>query len=203
MTDVQFSRNFNWMIGECLKSNTQLDMKQYQMIWNFFKWCCDVQNCQIQWNLNIEYEYHHTSYETNKSHSEAEQQIEQWHPMMCISVSQHFLINTRTLICHYNSMSILFNKKAYLYTYSRNENWVSSYSETWSLFSCNIQPLNTKDWIEWMDFLKMRKIYSKIQLNVWDKVVCDWTTYIVDRTEHRDWTMRKFFKSFIIESNWN
>ena len=101
-------------------------------------------------------------------------------------------------------MSILFNKKATLYTYSRNQTTkIASYSQNWTLIACNIQPVSTKDWLEWTDFLKTRKIYSKIQLNVWDKLVCDWITYIVDRNEKRDWTMRKFFKSFIIESNWN
>ena len=99
-------------------------------------------------------------------------------------------------------MSILYNKKATLYTYSRNSNGVSSYWTTWTLFACNIQPVSTKDWIDWVDFLKTRKLYSDKQLNVWDKIVCDWITYIVERTEHRDWTKRKFFKSFIIESNW-
>lgn len=100
-------------------------------------------------------------------------------------------------------MWILYNKKATLYTYSRNEKWVSSYWENWTLFACNIQPVNTKDWLEWIDFLKTRKLYSDKQLNVWDKIICDWITYIVDRTEYRDWTKRKFFKSFIIQSNWN
>ena len=101
-------------------------------------------------------------------------------------------------------MWILYNKKATLYTYSRdNTTKVASYSSTWTLFACNIQPVSTKDWIEWTSLLKTRKLYSDKQLNVWDKIVCDWITYIVDSTQHRDWTRRKFFKSFIIESNWN
>ena len=101
-------------------------------------------------------------------------------------------------------MSILFNKKATLYQYTRDSiTKVSSYSETWTLFACNIQPLNTKDWFDWIDFLKTRKLYSRKEVKVWDKIVCDWITYIVDRTEHRDWLKREFFKSFITESNGN
>lgn len=101
-------------------------------------------------------------------------------------------------------MSILYNKTATLYTYSRNTTTkVASYSTTWTSFACNIQPVNTKDGIDWVDFLKTKKLYSDKQLNVWDKVVCDWITYIVERTEHRDGLKRKFFKSFINESNWN
>ena len=100
-------------------------------------------------------------------------------------------------------MSILYNKKASLYTYSRNQYNVASYSETWTLFACNIQPLSTRDWIEWTAMLKMKKMYSDKQVNVWDKIVIDWIAYIVDSVEHRDWTKRKFFKSFIVESNWN
>lgn len=100
-------------------------------------------------------------------------------------------------------MWILYNKKATLYKYSRNSYGVSSYWTTWTLFACNIQPVSTKDGLEGVDFLKSRKLYSDKQLNVWDKVVCDGITYIVERTEHRDWTKRKFFKSFITESNGN
>lgn len=100
-------------------------------------------------------------------------------------------------------MSILYNKKATLYTYSRNSNGVSSYWTTWTLFACNIQPVSTKDWIEWTALLKTRKMYSDIQVNVWDKINCDWITYIVDSIQHRDWIKRKYFKSFIIESNGN
>jgi hypothetical protein len=100
-------------------------------------------------------------------------------------------------------MSILYNKQATLYTYSRNEYWVASYSNEWTWFVCNIQPVSTKDWIEWTALLKTRKMYSDIQVNVWDKINCDWITYIVDSIQQRDWLRRKYFKSFITESNWN
>jgi len=100
-------------------------------------------------------------------------------------------------------MSILYNKKAYLYKYITNENMVSSYSETWILFACNIQPVSTKDWIVWEAFLKTKKVYSDKQVEVGDKVVCDSISYIVNSVEHRDWAKRKYYKSFIVESNWN
>ena len=106
MTDVQSSKSLNWMIGECLKSTIQLDFKQYQMIWNFLKWCCDVENYQTDWNLNIEFESHHTDFEMNQSHFEANREIEQCLLMIYISVSQHCLINIRTLICHYKINAI-------------------------------------------------------------------------------------------------
>lgn len=110
MTDVQFSRNCRWMTGECLKLNTQLDFKQYQMIWNCLKWWLRVQNCQIDWKLNIQSEFHHTSFEMNKSRSEANREIEhhQWVLMIYISVSQHCLTNTRTLICLCKRINVNF-----------------------------------------------------------------------------------------------
>lgn len=105
MTDVQYSRNWIWMTDEWLRLNTQHDTKQYQMIWNYLKWCCDVQSCQIQWNLNIEFDCLHTNYEMNKSLFEAKHstiEIHEWLLMIFVSASQHYWTNTRTLICHYN-----------------------------------------------------------------------------------------------------
>lgn len=125
MTDVQYSNNCRWMIGECLKSNTQLDFKQYQMIWNFLKWCCDVQNCQIQWKLNMVFDFHHTDFEMNKSRFEANLEAEhhQWHLMIYISVSQHCLINTRTLICQYkNDVNSIQQKSDSLYIFEKPNN---------------------------------------------------------------------------------
>lgn len=101
-------------------------------------------------------------------------------------------------------MWILYNKKAILYTYSRDEiTKVASYWGTWTIFACNIQPLSTKDSTEWKDLLKTRKMYSDKKVWVWDKVVVDEITYIVDSVEHRDGVKRKFYKSFIVESNGN
>lgn len=201
MTEEPFSRDWNWMIGVCSKLNTQLDTKRFQMIWNLWNKCLQAE-CD---KSTITNEFHLTDYEMNQSHSEANLEIElRCRQMTSISASRLCLINTKTLHCLYKKlMWILFNKKATLYTYSRNQNWVSSYWESWITFACNIQPVNTKDWIEWADFLKMRKLYSSKELNVGDKIVCDWITYIVDRMEHRDWLKREFYKSFIIESNWN
>jgi len=126
MTDVQFSRNCNWMTGECLKSNIQLDLKQYQMIWNCLKWWLRVQNCQTDWKLNIQSEFHHTSFEMNKSRFEANRQIiesNRWHQMIYVSVSQHCLTNTRTLICHYkrNDVNSLQQKSNIIYIFKKCE----------------------------------------------------------------------------------
>ena len=98
---------------------------------------------------------------------------------------------------------ILFNKKATLYKYTTDNKWVSSYWSTWTLFACAIQPVWEKDWFEWIDILRTKKMYSNKQVEVWDKVVCDWTIYIVDSVQLRDWLKRKYYKSFINESNGN
>lgn len=97
-------------------------------------------------------------------------------------------------------MWILYNKKATLYTYSRNLNNVASYSTTWTLFACAIQPVWIKDWIEWEMMFRTKKMYSDKKVNTWDKVVIDGVTYIVNNTQDRDWTKRRFCKSFIVES---
>lgn len=100
-------------------------------------------------------------------------------------------------------MSILYSKTATLYKYSTNENNVSSYSTTWASFACSIQPVGAKDWLEWIDFLKTRKMYSDKEVEVWDKIVADWVTYIVDSVLLWNGLRRKFYKSFIVESNGN
>lgn len=96
---------------------------------------------------------------------------------------------------------ILYNKKATLYKYTTNENWVSSYALTWVLFACAIQPVGEKDWFEWADMMKTKKMYCNKKVEVWDKVVIDWVNYIVSSSQLRDWTKRQFYKSFINESN--
>lgn len=98
---------------------------------------------------------------------------------------------------------ILLNKKATLYKYTTNSNNVSSYATTWVLFACAIQPVSTKDWFEWVDLLNTKKMYSNKKVEVWDKIVCDWITYIVNSVQHRDWVKREYYKSFINESNGN
>lgn len=124
MTDVQFSKIWRWMTDECLKLNTRLDIRQYQMIWNFLKWCCDVENYQTDWNLNIEFESHHTDFEMNKSHFEVKQRIEhhQWHLMIFISALQHFLTNTRTLICHCKKINVIQQKSDIIYIFEKRNN---------------------------------------------------------------------------------
>lgn len=98
---------------------------------------------------------------------------------------------------------ILYNKKATLYKYSKNQYWVSSYALTWTLFACAIQPVWEKDWLEWIDILKTKKMYCDKKIEVWDKVVIDWITYIVNSTQLWDGSRRQFYKSFINESNWD
>lgn len=97
---------------------------------------------------------------------------------------------------------ILFNKKATLYKYSRNQNNVSSYASEWTLFACAIQPVWVKDWLEWVDILRTRKMYSNKQVEVGDKVSIDWVIYIVNSVEHWDGKKREYYKSFINESSW-
>lgn len=99
---------------------------------------------------------------------------------------------------------ILLNKKATLYKYSRsNTTKVSTYGSDWITFACNIQPVSTKDWFEQATVMNTKKMYSTKQVEVWDKVVCDWITYIVDSVQYRDWTRDKYYKSFINMSNGN
>lgn len=97
---------------------------------------------------------------------------------------------------------ILYNKKATLYKYTRdNTTNVSSYNWTWTLFACAIQPVWVKDWLEWVDILRTRKMYCDKAVEVWDKVVIDWVSYIVNSVELWDGKKRKFYKSFINESS--
>ncbi len=98
---------------------------------------------------------------------------------------------------------ILFNKKAILYKYSRNTNNVSSYDADWTMFACAIQPVSTRDWFEQATVMNTKKMYSTKKVEVWDKVVCDWITYIIDSVQYRDWTRDKYYKSFINMSIWN
>jgi len=102
-------------------------------------------------------------------------------------------------------MWILYNKRATLYKYSRNATTgISDYSSTWIDFGCNIQPLSTKDWLEWWVMLKQKKMYCDYNnITVWDKVVVEWVSYIIENFEKRDGTKRRFNKAFISESEWS
>ena len=46
------------------------------------------------------------------------------------------------------------------------------------MFACAIQPVSTRDWFEQATVMNMKKMYSTKQVEVWDKVVCDWITYM-------------------------
>ena len=101
-------------------------------------------------------------------------------------------------------MGILFNKKWTLYKYTRdNTTNISSYSNNWITFACNIQPLSEKDWIEWGIMFKQKKMYCRYDnITVWDKVVIDWITYIIDSFQKRDGLKSKHNKAFISMSEW-
>ena len=102
-------------------------------------------------------------------------------------------------------MGILFNKKWTLYKYTRDAiTNISTYNENWITFACNIQPLSEKDWIEWWIMFKQKKMYCRYDnITVWDKVVIDWITYIVDSFQKWDWLKSKFNKAFISMSEWD
>lgn len=100
-------------------------------------------------------------------------------------------------------MSILYNKTATKYWYTTNQYNVSKYDSTWTVFQCAIQPVSTRDWIEWVALLETKKLYCDLQVQVWDKIVCNWKVYIVNSVQERDWLKRKYYKAFINESNWN
>ena len=99
-------------------------------------------------------------------------------------------------------MWILYNKKATLYKYTRDSSTgISTYNQVWTTFACNIQPINHKDWLEWGIMLKQKKLYcSCTNISVWDKVVIDWITYIVDFFQRWDWIKNRYNKAFISES---
>jgi len=100
-------------------------------------------------------------------------------------------------------MSILYSKTAVLHSYSENEFHVKTYDEEWVWFACAIQPVWTKDWIDWTAMFNTKKLYCDIKIDVWDKIVCEWITYIVNSVMLWNWIKRKYYKAFINESNWD
>ena len=99
---------------------------------------------------------------------------------------------------------ILYNKTATVYSYTKNQYWVSSYSTDWSQFKCNIQPMESAEWFDSSTVYKMKKLYcEKDWISVGDKIIADSITYIVKYIQKRDGTMRKFYKLIIQESEWN
>lgn len=98
-------------------------------------------------------------------------------------------------------MGILFNKKATIYKYTRdNTTKISSYTPG-SVFACNIQPVGVNDWFEQATVYKYKKLYTNYaNLKVGDKIVIDSRSYIVKQIEDRQGTKRTFYKVFISES---
>jgi len=97
-------------------------------------------------------------------------------------------------------MSILYNKTATSYRYTRNASMVSSYAEL-ATFVCNIQPVSVNDWFEGEMVYKMKKMYTDYDwLQVWDKIVIDSVSYILKEYERWDGKYRKYYKSFIQKS---
>lgn len=113
MTEDLFSKSFHWTIDECLLWNTQLDMKQFQMIWNLWKWWLQVE-CDKNTAMN---EFLNINCETKQSSFEARlETIEQYRQMTNISASQHCLINTRILFCQFRNWCEYYTTKKQHYT---------------------------------------------------------------------------------------
>jgi len=98
-------------------------------------------------------------------------------------------------------MGILFNKKATVYTYTRNKNTKISSYNSGSTFACNIQPIGVNDWFDQATVYKSKKLYTNYaNLKVGDKIVVDSISYIVKQIDDRRGTKRTFYKVFISES---
>lgn len=102
---------------------------------------------------------------------------------------------------------ILYNKTAIRYWYQKNQYWVSSYDSEWVRFACNVQPLNTQEFISaWFDSSMVYKVYRLYCDYSWiivgDKIVIDWTAYIAKSIQRWNWSKRKFYKVTISESEW-
>lgn len=95
---------------------------------------------------------------------------------------------------------MLFNKKAQLYTYTRDANNVSHYTAG-SMFACAIQPVGTKDGFEQGTMFNVKKMYTQKSLRVGDKLEIDSVAYIVNEIEDWQGTKRSFYKVIIQKSN--
>lgn len=78
---------------------------------------------------------------------------------------------------------MLFHTTATLYSYTRNENNISSYWNGTPI-KCNVQPLNSADitalWLEGGAMFDTYRIYTKASCNPWDKISVFGETYVVD-----------------------
>lgn len=105
-------------------------------------------------------------------------------------------------------MSILYNKTAIKYWYTRNDYGVSKFDTSWVSFACNVQPIQVSQWYNgtWFDdatVYKLKNLYCDYSwIVVGDKIDVDWVIYIVKSVQKRDWTLRKFYKVTISESEW-
>ena len=101
-------------------------------------------------------------------------------------------------------MSILYNKTAIKYWYTRNDYGVSKFDTSWVSFACNVQPLDQADGFDEATVYKMKKLYCDYSwIVVGDKIDVDWVIYIVKSFQKRDGVLRKFYKAIIQESEWN
>ena len=97
---------------------------------------------------------------------------------------------------------MFYKNTATVYTRSRNANNVSSYSAGDS-FTCKIQPVWLRDWFDWAIMYKTRKLYTEYDwLKIWDKIVCNWDSYVVRETLEHDGIMWHFNICFIEKSEW-
>lgn len=99
---------------------------------------------------------------------------------------------------------MFYNKQATIFRFERDDNtWITEYKQIWNL-KCNIQPLDSKEWLDWWIMLKQKKIYFDTNwLIVWDKLVVDNINYIIDYIQHWDWLKRNYYKAIATMSEWN
>ena len=99
---------------------------------------------------------------------------------------------------------LLFNKTARKYWYTKNQYGVSTYNDTWICFKCNVQPIDQSDGFDNATVYNTKKLYCEYwEITVWDKIIVDWTTYIVKSKQDWDGLKRHFYKLIISESEWN
>ena len=97
----------------------------------------------------------------------------------------------------------MYNNKWTVYTYDRDsQTKIASYKQSWTEIDIQIQPVWTSDWLDSWRMYKTSKIYTKSEMNVWDKIVVDSVAFIVDAKEKRDSPEITFFKYIVVESEW-
>ena len=100
-------------------------------------------------------------------------------------------------------MDLIYNNTWTVYAYGRDlTSKISDYSDKWTEIDIQIQPLWTNDWFDSSRVYKTSRIYTKSEMNVWDKIVIDNIAYIVDTKEKRDSPEITYFKYIVSESEW-